>query len=90
MSFLGGYHGKILRVDLTSKSFREEELSAELARKFVGERASASSACSTKSILSPMRFRRRTSWFLPQARLRVPTLLVPAACRSRPNDWAAT
>ena len=60
MSFLRGYHGKILRVDLTSKSFREEDLSPGWRANSWGERASASSACSTKSILSPMRFRRRT------------------------------
>ena len=36
MSFSGGYQGKILRVNLTNKSFAEEELSPELARKFVG------------------------------------------------------
>ncbi|WP_425058989.1 putative oxidoreductase YdhV [Sporomusa carbonis] len=36
MSFPGGYQGKVLRVNLTEKTFSEETLSREVARKFVG------------------------------------------------------
>jgi aldehyde:ferredoxin oxidoreductase len=36
MAYSGGYQGKVLRVNLTDRSFREEKLDAELARKFIG------------------------------------------------------
>lgn len=36
MGFSGGYQGKVLRIDLTTKSSREENLDPELARRFVG------------------------------------------------------
>jgi aldehyde:ferredoxin oxidoreductase len=35
-SYRGGYAGKVLRVDLTSKTFREEPLPASVARDFIG------------------------------------------------------
>jgi len=34
--YSGGYAGKILRINLTDKSFKEEKLSEELARDFIG------------------------------------------------------
>ena len=34
--YRGGYTGKVLRVDLTSKTFKEEPLPAEVAQDFIG------------------------------------------------------
>ena len=34
--YSGGYTGKVLRVDLTSKTFSEEPLPVETARDFIG------------------------------------------------------
>ena len=34
--YRGGYMGKVLRVDLSSKTFRDEPLAAEMARDFIG------------------------------------------------------
>jgi aldehyde:ferredoxin oxidoreductase len=36
MGFSGGYQGKVLRIDLTTRSSREENLDPEMARRFVG------------------------------------------------------
>ena len=34
--YLGGYAGKVLRVNLTDKSFKEEPLSEAVAQDFIG------------------------------------------------------
>ena len=36
MAYSGGYQGKVLRVNLTDRSIREERLDDEVARKFIG------------------------------------------------------
>jgi aldehyde:ferredoxin oxidoreductase len=60
-----GWHGRVLRVNLTEGTIREESFSEEVARKFLGARGLAIRYLLKGLVPRPTRYHRRTCWSWP-------------------------